>query len=39
MPPAALEAVKHAALWFEQGPDGLAPFVDAIGDAKVVQGV
>ena len=32
----ALEAVKHAALWFEHGRDGLAPLIDAIGDAKVV---
>jgi erythromycin esterase-like protein len=31
-----LAAVKHAALWFEQGRDGLAPLLDAIGDAKVV---
>jgi erythromycin esterase-like protein len=36
MPPAGLDAVKHAALWFEEGPDGLAPLIDAIGDAKVV---
>ena len=33
---AAIDAVRHAALWFEQGPDGLAPLVDAIGDAHVV---
>ncbi len=33
---AAIAAVRHGALWFEQGPDGLAPLVDAIGDAHVV---
>jgi erythromycin esterase-like protein len=32
----ALEAVKHAALWFEPGLDGLAPLVDAVGNASVV---
>jgi erythromycin esterase-like protein len=31
-----LEAVKHAALWFEHGREGLSPLIDAIGDAKVV---
>ena len=35
-PRAALDAVKHAALWFEHGRDGLAPLIDAIGDSKVV---
>src|SRR5687767_9676511 len=33
---AAIDAVRHAALWFEPGPDGLAPVIDAIGDAHVV---
>ena len=32
----ALAAVKQAALWFEQGPNGLAPLLEAIGDATVV---
>jgi erythromycin esterase-like protein len=36
LPPAGLDAVTHAALWFEEGPDGLAPLIDAIGDAKLV---
>jgi erythromycin esterase-like protein len=33
---AALDAVKHAALWFEHGRDGLTPLMEAIGDATVV---
>ena len=32
----ALEAVRRAALWFEPGSDGIAPLVEAIGDATVV---
>jgi erythromycin esterase-like protein len=32
----ALEAVRRAALWFEPGRDGIAPLVEAIGDATVV---
>jgi erythromycin esterase-like protein len=33
---AAVDAVRHASLWFEYGADGLIPLVDAIGDARVV---
>jgi erythromycin esterase-like protein len=33
---AAIDPVRHASLWFERGPDGLAPLVDAIGDSRVV---
>ena len=32
----AVEAVRAAALWFEPGTDGLAPLLDAIGDATLV---
>jgi erythromycin esterase-like protein len=32
----ALEAVRHAALWFTPGEDGLAPLLDLIGDARLV---
>ena len=31
-----LEIVRHEALWFESSADGLAPLVDAIGDARLV---
>ena len=33
---AALDAVRHAALWFESGAGDLTPLIDAIGDARVV---
>lgn len=33
---AAVDAVRGAALWFEPGADGLAPLVEAIGDARLV---
>src|SRR5687767_849637 len=36
MPDRAVEAVRAAALWFEPGADGLAPLLDAIGDATLV---
>jgi erythromycin esterase-like protein len=32
----AVDVVRHAAQWFETGPDGVAAMVEAIGDAKVV---
>lgn len=32
----ALEAVREAALWFEDGPEGVHAILDAIGDAQVV---
>jgi erythromycin esterase-like protein len=32
----AIEAVRHEALHFEHGPEGLAPILEAIGDATVV---
>jgi erythromycin esterase-like protein len=32
----ALDAVRHAALWFTPTPDGLAPLLDLIGDARLV---
>ena len=32
----AVDAVRDTALWFEPGVDGIAPLVDAIGDARVV---
>lgn len=32
----ALEAVRHAALWFTPAEDGLAPLLDLIGDARLV---
>ena len=32
----ALEAVRHAALWFTPSEDGLAPLLDLIGDARLV---
>jgi erythromycin esterase-like protein len=32
----AAAAVRHAALWFEAGQDGVRPFLDLIGDARVV---
>src|SRR5436190_13722242 len=33
---AAVDVVLHSALWFEPVPDGLAPLVDAVGDAHLV---
>src|SRR5690349_6324876 len=33
---ATVEAVRDEALWFEPIADGLAPLVDAIGDARLV---
>ena len=30
------EAVRDASLWFEFGPDGLSPLIDAVGDARLV---
>jgi erythromycin esterase-like protein len=36
MPDPAVEAVRAAALWFEPGTDGLAPLLEAIGDATLV---
>jgi erythromycin esterase-like protein len=33
---AAVDAVRHAALWFEPGPNGIAPLLEAIGNAHVV---
>src|SRR2546428_10577105 len=32
----ALDAIRHAALWFTPGADGLAPLLDLIGDARLV---
>src|SRR5438067_11982450 len=32
----ALEALRHAALWFTPSIDGLAPLLDLIGDARLV---
>jgi len=32
----ALDAVRHAALWFTPNEDGLAPLLDLIGDASIV---
>jgi len=32
----AVEAIRHAAQWFDCGRDGVHPIVDAIGDADVV---
>ena len=32
----ALDAVRHAALWFTPSEDGLAPVLDLIGDARLV---
>jgi erythromycin esterase-like protein len=32
----ALDVVRHAALWFEEGRDGVHPILDALGDARVV---
>jgi erythromycin esterase-like protein len=32
----ARDAVRHAALWFTPTPDGLAPLLDLIGDARLV---
>jgi len=32
----ALDAVRHAALWFTPSEAGLAPLLDLIGDARVV---
>ncbi len=32
----AVEAVRHAALWFTPGEAGLAPLLDLIGDARLV---
>jgi erythromycin esterase-like protein len=32
----AVDVVRDAAIWFEPGPDGLAPIVDAVGDASLV---
>jgi erythromycin esterase-like protein len=32
----ALDAVRHAALWFTPSEDGLAPLLDLIGDARLV---
>ena len=31
-----LEAVRHAALWFPPGEEGLVPLLDLIGDAHLV---
>src|SRR5918999_1207328 len=36
MDAAALETLRHEALWFESGRDGVGPIVDAIGDARIV---
>jgi erythromycin esterase-like protein len=33
---AALEAVRHAAVWFEPTMDGLDPLLESIGDARLV---
>src|SRR3954466_4991600 len=33
---AAVDVVRNAAHWFEGGREGLAPVIDAIGDAHVV---
>jgi len=32
----ALDAVRHAALWFAPGEDGMGPVLDLIGDARLV---
>ena len=32
----AVEVVRDAGLWFEPGPDGVGPLLDAVGDARVV---
>jgi erythromycin esterase-like protein len=32
----AVDTVRDAALWFEGGSDGVAPLLDAVGDARVV---
>jgi len=32
----AIEAIRHAAHWFEPAPDGFRAVLDAIGDARVV---
>ena len=32
----AVDAVRHAALWFTPSQDGLAPLLDLIGDARIV---
>src|SRR5258705_719464 len=32
----ALEAIRHAALWFTPSEDGLSPLLDLIGDARLV---
>jgi erythromycin esterase-like protein len=33
---AALEAIRHAAVWFEPTTDGLDPLLESIGDARLV---
>lgn len=33
---AAVDAVRDNALWFEFGPDGLSPLIDAVGNARLV---
>jgi len=33
---ATVAAVRNAALWLESGPDGLAPLIEAVGDARPV---
>ena len=32
----AVDDVRDAALWFETGPDGVGPLLDAVGDARIV---
>ena len=36
MQDAAVEAVRHAALWFEHGREGLGPLIESLGEASVV---
>lgn len=33
---AAVDAVRDTALWFEPGAEGIAPLLDAVGDARLV---
>jgi len=36
MAEAILDALRHEALWFEEGVAGIHPLIDAIGDASLV---
>src|SRR5688572_21636595 len=36
MSPAALEIIRHAAVWFEAASEGFDPLLESIGDARLV---